>query len=236
LASSDIPNTNFAVRQLTQNAIAPALTTTVGSDWLWSFAAGRAVNFVVRLGHMQLEQGAFASPPIFTEATAATRTAVAQSVGGLNLPPVGAIYAEWVQPIIQTTTRTYAWATNDGDSNRFCLRASVGSGNSTIQYVVGDGAVVTSIDVVAPAAGTLIRSIACYDTLTARAAFALNGADATMGRRLVPAAVVNAAIGSGMNPGPGSTQGQLNSTLRRLVALPRFPEAAERIAITTGGL
>lgn len=86
LGSSDAPNVSFATRQLNQNRTAPALTTTVGADWLWSFGAGQAVNCVVRLGHMQLEQGSFASPPIFTEATPATRTAVAQSVGGLVLP------------------------------------------------------------------------------------------------------------------------------------------------------
>jgi hypothetical protein len=70
--SSDTPNTVFATRQVNQNRIAPASTTVVGSDWLWSFSAGQAIDCTVRFGAFQLETGSTATAYIPTTTAAVT--------------------------------------------------------------------------------------------------------------------------------------------------------------------
>lgn len=45
-----------------KSSIAPASTTAVGTDWVWSFNAGQVVNVTVRIGAMQLERTGPDSP------------------------------------------------------------------------------------------------------------------------------------------------------------------------------
>ena len=211
--------------------LAENITATSGNRFAVIAPPGAVAHFILN----QLEEGSFATAPIVVQGLPATRTAVAQSVSGLNLPPVGYIYAEWVQPIIQTTTRTYVWSVKESTNDRLRLAASDGFGSSVIAATLGDGTAISSLYFSAPAAGTLNRALMAYDTTSARMAFTRNGGDQTAARQLAAGTISNAQIGLGQR-GEGVNTGQFNTTLRRLRIVPGWPSEAERIAITTGGL
>ena len=223
----------------TSDVAAPANTTQVTPELDITMSTTLPVDFTVAIYAPNLKLGAdINDPPILqTSGLAATRTAVAQSVGGLNLPPVGYIYAEWVQPIIQTTTRTYVWNVEDFSSaKRLNLRASAG-GRDDIEFVVGDASTNSALSIATPPSpGAVCRAVCAYDTTAAQMAFAFNGADQTAARQLSADTIANAAIGLGQggsraNIGPNT--GQFNSTLRRLRIVPGWPSEAERIALTS---
>ena len=88
--------------------------------------------------HGQVEAGAFASPPIFTEATAATRTAVAQSVGGLVLPS-GDFDIEQTFRLGPSGVTSRAFEYHNGtDAERILCNVSTG-GSLSAFVVVGGG-------------------------------------------------------------------------------------------------
>jgi hypothetical protein len=82
LGDSDTPRTAWG--QTGRTTTAPAGTTVVGSDWVWLFPAGAAVDFVVRIGNMQLELGASQSSYIVPTGAATARQADVLTVFGTN--------------------------------------------------------------------------------------------------------------------------------------------------------
>lgn len=225
-------------RYSVQRTLTEASTGRVLNRLACTLPNGASCNVRFRIAAPNLKLGAdINDPPILqTSGLAATRTASAPQISGINGPPVGAILAEWVQPIIQTTTRTYVWNVDDTGNDRLTLRASVGGGFSFVTADIGDGTALSSLGFNTPPAGTVVRGLLAYDTTSARAAFTFNGSDQTATRQLAASTIANAVIGLGQG-GPlgnsGANTGQMNSALRRLIWLPYFPSEAERVALTT---
>lgn len=53
----------------THTSVAPATSTVVGTDWVWSFNAGAVVDFTLRVGAMQLEKTGIDSPKPYNKTT-----------------------------------------------------------------------------------------------------------------------------------------------------------------------
>ena len=108
--SSDTPNTTFKNRQ-SVTVSAPASTTGVGVDWLWSFGAGQAINVTLRFAAHQLELGSFATSYIPTTTVAVSRNADALATADTAISPT--IVAEFNVPL---TGVSYAnvWQHDDG--------------------------------------------------------------------------------------------------------------------------
>lgn len=90
-------NANFIPTTLTRVSVigtAPAATTVVGCDFLYSFAAGRTVNFVLRIGAFQLEQADANSPKPYIETTGTAYFGPRLDYNPADLTPHGLLIEE----------------------------------------------------------------------------------------------------------------------------------------------
>lgn len=232
----ETPSIRRTVLAWTPNFTGAITSTGIGPD---SFVAGQSVEV---LGLSIKPYPYIASPPIDNGNLAATRTASAPQISGINGPPVGALLAEWEQPILRgatSTSLTYVWNINDGGDSlnaNFCLRARRGTraAAESIAAVIGDGTGVTVVTAPPPSPGTINRALISYDATQAGSKFTLNGVDQHIGRQVVASVLQNAVVGLGNGGAQRGNSGQFNSALRRLIWLPYFPSEAERLALTSG--
>lgn len=225
-----------------QSLVTPVNTTQITPEFLIGLSTTQPVDFTLAIYAPNLKLGPnINDPPILqTSGLAATRTASAPQISGITGPPVGAILAEWEQPLprgASSTASTYVWSINDGGDTsnaNFCLRARRGAlSDESIAAVIGNGTGITVVTAPASAPGTINRALISYDATRADSKFTLNGAEQNIGQQVVAGVLQNAVLGLGNAGAQRGNVGQFNSALRRLIWLPYFPDQAERVALTT---
>jgi hypothetical protein len=145
LANSNTPTvpTSAALnsqRYALTRTLTNALTTFVQPALSLTAPISTAIDFTLRIGLPQLEQGAFATSVIPTTTTALTRSADVASVNTLSPwynAAEGTVYAECVLNAFATTQQA-AWRIDDTTDNE---RMFVRRNGSTVQYVGIDGGV-----------------------------------------------------------------------------------------------
>ena len=163
-------------------------------------AASGAVNFTLRIGLPQLEQGAFATSVIPTTTTALTRNADVASMTGTN-------FSSWYNQSAGTFLTVYSLARPVSGSNQFIVRASDNGYNNSVVIntnSTGFAAIATAsggvFDGVASAAPPLTANVTarvagCYATNDL--ALSLNGAAVvTDTSATIPTALTRVDIGS----------------------------------------
>jgi hypothetical protein len=117
---NQVGSRNVALYEWTRDfnsAIAPATTTVVGTDWVWSFSAGQDVNFTVRIGAMQLERTGPDSPKPYNVTTGSAFYGPRLDYNPLTGEPLGLLIEEA--------------RTNDVATGFRLVPANVSTGNTT---------------------------------------------------------------------------------------------------------
>ncbi len=93
----------------------------------------------------QLEEGSFATAPIVVQGAPATRTAVAQSVGGVVLPPIhsGAVRFRWVGAEANAFPVAFTLDDNTAESRILVYRINANGGCSVLFKSAADQIVLT---------------------------------------------------------------------------------------------
>jgi hypothetical protein len=104
-----------------------------------NYTTGQVVDFTIRVGYPQLEQGAFATSVIPTSGTTATRAADVASISGSNFSSwyrqdEGTIFCEGAVPVGVDSSRALVSIDNDSNAERIQLRHN--STTARIQLVV----------------------------------------------------------------------------------------------------
>ena len=114
------------------NALTGATTAYIAPFLKISTATTGAVDFTIRIGLPQLEQGAFATSVIPTTTAAATRSADVASIGSSAFTSFynqseGTMFVEYNRPVAVTGLRSMAAISNGGFDNRTTFRADSGT-------------------------------------------------------------------------------------------------------------
>jgi len=216
----------FSTAQTAANASIAFVNLSVLGD----FVNSSAVDFTLRIGLPQLEQGAFATSVIPTTTTALTRSADVASVNTLSPwynATAGTMYTEFV---INSTAPTSGFPTatsfnNGGIANRI-NPAYLNDAVNALDYFVSDGGVAqVGLSSITYTAGNVAKMAAAYATND----FALStngGAVLTDTSGTVPSVTA-------LNLGSQLSGNFLNGYLRRVVFYPRRLANADLQAITT---
>ena len=227
--SSDTPNTSFVTRQVNQNRVAPASTTVVGSDWLWSLGAGQAIDCTVRFGHQQLELGSFATSPIITTGAAGTRGAdnASVTIGGIYTG-TGTLLARSRRDVASSNVGQAPTGLSDGTTNNE-IRLSYRnlSSNFSVQIRTGAAEQYSPIDAGTEAGLGVSQTIGL--SYGPAAAFAANGNIVSSDASVSPPVGIN-RLGVGTRDGIAATP--LNGYVERIQMLPYAATNAQLQALT----
>ena len=103
-----------------------------------SVAGNTAIDFTIRIGLPQLEQGAFATSPILTSTATVTRAADVASITGSNFSSwynqtEGTVFADAKEyPFVSTISRSFYGFDNSASPNADFNRQWIWSGNTTL--------------------------------------------------------------------------------------------------------
>jgi hypothetical protein len=226
--STDIV-TNFAMpsagglianRKFATGTTTGTLTGTGLSFLQLNYSSSQVVDFTIRVGYPQLEQGAFATSVIPTTGAAATRAADVASISGSNFSSwyrqdEGTMFADFNGTNITSGQFPRILEFNDGTSSNLirvqqyganAVRASVVTATAT-QFAADNGSVAVGV-----------RGKTAFGSALNDAALVTNGASPTTDATyLVPSGLTQLGIGSP----PGASTSVLNSTIRRLTYWPQ---------------
>lgn len=209
--------TSSLTRFSSTRTLSGGTTAFINSGIFFSYASGVAVDITLRIGWPQLEQGAFATSPIRTTGTAATRAA------DVITAPLTAIPAATIVGIGQSmvpgtiSSNQFLGSVSDGTFNNRATLGRNGSGNIFALYGAGS---ITALS--ALAAGYATRFAAAGGITANDVAVSLNGASPPVNLTANPFPTVN-QMQVGMS---GAGTGQLNGYIERLVVYPtRVPNS-----------
>jgi hypothetical protein len=219
----------FSTAQTAANASIAFVNLSVLGD----FENSSAVDFTLRIGLPQLEQGAFATSVIPTTTTALTRAADVASVNTLSPwynASAGTIYAEFNIPNADATNNRGISALDDGsNNNRVALFVpnSFAPSAAVAPRVVSGGTATNPANSANFTVGTNVKAALTYGVGTAQAQLSVNGAaPSTANPAAAPVGVNTLRIGAIF----GVTQ--LSGWMRRVTVYPRVLSAAELQALT----
>ncbi|CAG2129081.1 phage head spike fiber domain-containing protein [Cupriavidus numazuensis] len=208
-----------------------ATTVYAYSDVLFTWSVGAAIDFTLRIGAPQFEQGAFATSTILTTGAAVTRAADTPMVG--SLPPwfnpnEGTLYAEAVLPNAAISNSIGIFSIDDGtDSNRLTISKDV-TGKAGFASVVGGSVTANLSSAGLIPVGTVAKIAAAYKA--SDFALSLNGEAAiTASAGALPAGLNTTRIGRRYNP----ALNYINGWLRVLKYKPLRMTNADLQALTT---
>jgi hypothetical protein len=218
------PPTSTFTRYSGAGTIATVNTASTRPYFYALFASGVAVDFTIRIGLPQLEQGAFATSVIPTTTTALTRAADVASVNTLS-PWFNAVEGTLFAEFLPGNLSANATAVEFGDgtlNNRFNIEPQPGTNLRTWARVAVSGAL--QIDI--PINNTLSLTVPTKSALAVQANnmnLAANGVAGTTDTSCTVPTVNKMQIGN-INTGSGSA---LNGYLRRITYYPRrLPDSA----------
>lgn len=222
--SASLANSRFSLAK----PLPGATTAFVRPMIKFAIANAAAIDFTLRIGAPQLEQGAFATSPILTTNAQVTRAADTVVVGSLQPwfnPSEGTVYAEFV--VSQLGRNSGAFAFHDGSNSNRILVYATGAGQVVV-IVNTNGA---TVSVVGPtiAAGAVVKVALAYANNSI--VICVNGAaPITAGAGMTVPVINSLRLGGAQF----STTGDLlNGWLRALKYNPRRMTNAELQTMTT---
>jgi hypothetical protein len=124
--------TNALVRSSISRTFNDATAARTNSQIKISFSSGVAIDFTLRIGLPQLEQGAFATSVIPTSGTAVTRSADVASISGSN-------FSSWYRQDEGTVFYDGQILGSDPTTNKNLLGISNGTASNTIDLFIPSG-------------------------------------------------------------------------------------------------
>jgi hypothetical protein len=195
----------------------------VSNPFNFAVAGNTAIDFTIRIGMPQLEQGAFATSPIPTTTAAATRAADVATITGAAFSSwyrqdEGTVFAETQLQSIAAGSRTGFDINDNSINNRIVFRALTSSVADQIVIRSASSTVFTAANV-SPASTTASRKSAVGYKVNDFMFTAIGSAGYTGTTGAVPVSVNQMLIGYEQGP-----TGQLGGTIRRLTYFPaRLP-------------
>jgi hypothetical protein len=163
LASATATMQRFSIAQTATDAS----TAFVNLGVIANFTNSAAVDFTLRIGLPQLEQGAFATSVIETTTAAVTRSADVASVNTLSPwfnAAAGTVYAEVQRyALIASTTFATAWALSDNTANERFLVYNTESGQRMVAVITDGGSAQATLSAPnAITANTTVKTALAY--------------------------------------------------------------------------
>jgi hypothetical protein len=229
-AGTPFTPTGTLTRQSESVTLANATSAQVVNQLLVTLTVGNAVNFTIRIGAPQLELGAFATSPILTSGSAATRAADVARIPTASWynQAAGSIVFDANMPIVQTGFNAQLCQIDDGTStNRLYLYEGQ---NGTIP---GFSTSVASIQTTALSTANSYTAGASFKTGATWSptgfAIALNGgAVATAGPAGLPPGITGISLGNRFDAARA-----INGYIRRVRYWPRALGSVELQGVTT---